>query len=336
MRFDDTTSRLRAAAPAPQLPTRARILSGRAFVLLVVAMASCWPPVPGLAAEPVSKRLLVIGIDGCRPDAIHAAVEATTLHTLIREGAFSNQADVLGDRNTGADTSTGPGWSSALTGVWADKHQVRNNLFLKNNLKEHPTLFHRVQSAHPEADVSLFVSWPQFHRFLFAGLKGCKLVLDGDENGYAAADHQVTAAAEKQLAQGDPRALFVYYGEVDITGHGYGFHPKSPKYTKAIEAVDVQIARVLKAMRARPAFAREDWLTIVCTDHGGRNREHGLGDKVPEIRTGFIILHGPSVTPGAIKEKTNNVDVTATALKHLGITIDPEWKLDGRPIGLKQ
>lgn len=57
---------------------------------------------------------------------------------------------------------------------------------------------------------------------------------------------------------------------------------------------------------------------------------------MPEIRTGFILLHGPSVQKGAIEGRTNNVDVAATALHHLGVPLKPEWSLDGRVIGLKQ
>lgn len=287
------------------------------------------------ADGPRDKRVLIVGIDGCRPDAIEAAVEATHLHALVREGLFAPKSDVLGDRNTGADTSTGPGWSSILTGVWADKHQVRNNLFAKHDFKTYPTFFHRFKHATPDAEVHVINTWTPFERSLFAGLDS-HFVADGDKVGYGTADEKMTVEAVKILTEKNPRAMFTYFGEVDATGHGYGFHPKSPKYTKALEVVDSQIGRILKAMRGRATYDMEDWLIIVCTDHGGRGREHGLGEKVPESRTGFIILNGRSVKPGVIKERVFNTDIAAIALTHLGVPIKKEWDLDGQIIEAKK
>jgi predicted AlkP superfamily pyrophosphatase or phosphodiesterase len=224
------------------------------------------------AAEAPVKKVLLIGIDGCRPDAIEAAKEATNLHTLVREGAFSDAADVLGDRKTEADTSTGPGWSTALTGVWADKHGVTDNTFRKHNLKQYPSFFTRLREVRPQAKTAALVTWIPFQEHLFTARDGCVLLLDGDKKGYEEGDRQVTKAAEKLLTEGDADAVFVYFGAVDITGHGYGFHPRSPKYTKSLEVVDEQIGRILKALKNRPTYAKEDWLIIVCTDHGGRHR----------------------------------------------------------------
>jgi predicted AlkP superfamily pyrophosphatase or phosphodiesterase len=299
--------------------------------LVVLTLSSL--PVQGQA--PVAKKVLLIGIDGCRPDAILAAQEAFTLKALIQDGAFSPQTDVLGERPTGAATLTGPGWSSVLTGVWADKHGVKDNLFRDSHFQEYPSFFLRLKQARPKAVTAALVSWKPFGEYVFSGPEGCRLVVDGDKHGYGEGDRQVTQAAEQLLAEQNPDALFVYFGEVDSTGHGYGFHPKAPKYTRSIEIVDSQIERILKALRQRPSYAAEDWLILVCTDHGGKGKEHGLGEKEPEIRTGFLILHGPSVLKGKIAGKTFNVDVAVTALTHLGVPIQAQWKLDGRVVGLK-
>jgi hypothetical protein len=86
----------------------------------------------------------------------------------------------------------------------------------------------------------------------------------------------------------------------------------------------------------RPAYVREDWLIVVCTDHGGREKDHGHGEHVPDIRTGLLILQGPAVRAGRIPGATCNADVAATALTHLGVPIKPEWKLDGRAVGLRK
>lgn len=303
-----------------------RIVALAGFALFV-----CGP----VAAADKPKKVLFIGIDGCRLDAIEYS-QAKALKELIAEGAYSRECDVLGDRKTKADTSTGPGWSSGLTGVWADRHGVVDNAFRDHRLHEHPTFFARLKEARPAARVEVFVTWVPFRDHVFAGVEGCHLLCDGDKLGYEAGDRLVAAAARKALADTDPDAVFAYFGNTDSAGHGYGFHPRSPKYTNAIETVDGYVAQILKALRGRKTYPDEDWLVIVCTDHGGKGRGHSLGEKEPEIRTGFLILHGPSVVTGEIAGKTFNVDVAATALSHLGVRAKAEWKLDGKVVGLKK
>jgi hypothetical protein len=56
---------------------------------------------------------------------------------------------------------------------------------------------------------------------------------------------------------------------------------------------------------------------------------------VPEIARSFLILSGPSVTPGKVSEECGLVDAATTGLAHLGVAIDPAWELDGKAVGLK-
>src|SRR5262249_26946174 len=141
--------------------------------------------------------------------------------------------------------------------------------------------------------------------------------------------------AVELLKDGNPDVLFIHFDNVDGVGHRKGFSPKVAEYLQAIEEVDAHVGRILDALRGRKTYAREDWLVIVCTDHGGKGLGHGGGAKVPEIRDGVLIVSGPSAARGRIEGPTAQVDVVATALTHLGIRLEPGWKLDGRPVGLK-
>lgn len=141
--------------------------------------------------------------------------------------------------------------------------------------------------------------------------------------------------AARILRENDPTAMFVYFHQVDATGHGIGFSPDVPQYVQAIANVDVQIGRLMEAIRSRPSYDREDWLVIVCTDHGGIQKTHSNGHEIPEILTVFLIVSGPSANVGRIEEPAYLVDVAATALAHLGVELDPRWQLDGRPVGLR-
>jgi arylsulfatase A-like enzyme len=91
----------------------------------------------------------------------------------------------------------------------------------------------------------------------------------------------------------------------------------------------------LQTIRDRSTFDHEDWLVIIATDHGGVGLNHGGGRQLDEIRKTFLIVSGPAAKKARTEEPTYQVDVVATALTHLGIPLKPEWKLDGKAVGLK-
>ena len=91
------------------------------------------------AQDAVKPHLLVIGIDGLRPDAMQQA-KTPNIDTLIQNGAVSFQCQFLGERYRKNDV-TAPGWSSVLTGVWADKHGVQANSFKVKHFGTYPHLF---------------------------------------------------------------------------------------------------------------------------------------------------------------------------------------------------
>ena len=280
------------------------------------------------------KKVLVIGIDGCRTDALKEA-DTPQLDRLIANGVLVENTSILGERATGSDTVSGPGWSSILTGVWADKHGVKDNKFAGADYHAYPHFFRRVKDARPTAFTASIVTWEPIHERIVTAADAA-LVFPSDKlEQYAVNDVKVAAEAKTLLETKDPDAVFLYFGVVDETGHTHGFHPTVKPYVNAISTTDTRVGIVLDALRARPTYADEDWLVIVCTDHGGRGTSHGKCHEYPEVRNVFLIVSGPSVVKQPVEQPTFLVDVPATALTHLGVAIDPKWKLDGRPVGLK-
>ena len=60
------------------------------------------------------RKVLMIGIDGCRSDALSQAL-TPNIDSIIAHGAYSLQAQ------TGNYTVSGAGWSNTFTGVWENK-----------------------------------------------------------------------------------------------------------------------------------------------------------------------------------------------------------------------
>lgn len=287
------------------------------------------------AAERPAKRVLFIGIDGTRTDALLAA-DAPNLKKLREEGAYSFATNILGTREDKADTVSGPGWSNLLTGVWPDKHGVMNNKFAVKNYAEYPHFFSRVKDAYPRAMTVSLVDWTPIHTLIVRDAEmSLDFTTDEKKPDYKLADERLTAKAVEVLSKDDPEVLMVYFGNVDETGHKYGFHPAVVKYKKAIETVDEQVGQVIAALQIRKDFAAEQWLILVGTDHGGRGTDHGGQRATPEVNTVWCIVAGAGVEKGELQGTTHQVDLVATALTHLGIPMKAEWKLDGRAIGLK-
>lgn len=287
------------------------------------------------AEEALRKKVLYIGIDGCRHDALVAA-QTPHIDGLVERGTRFVGTEILSpNRTDDANTVSGPGWSNLLTGVWPDKHGVGSNRFLFPKYKDYPHFFQRAKSAKPELKTASYSDWaPIAEKILRDSDVTVNLPADGMEE-YTSNDAELVTACCEHLRTGDPDIVFLYQGQVDERGHAFGFHPTVKQYMTGIENVDANIGRVLAAIQARPTAAREDWLILVGTDHGGAGTDHGDGHTNPDIRRTFMIVSGPSAQVNAPQIQTYQVDHVATALTHLQIELRPEWKLDGHAVGLK-
>jgi predicted AlkP superfamily pyrophosphatase or phosphodiesterase len=277
-----------------------------------------------------AKKVLVIGIDGVRPDIL-AEVPTPHLDSLIAAGAYRGRV------TTQAQTISGPGWSSILTGVWPAKHGVVNNDFSTNNYAAYPDFLTRIEKMKPKLTTFAVVSWPPLADRVSGGplisdSVDSKLVFSGDDVGYVIADSLTVAAGARFLRNQNPDAEFVYIGNPDVVAHEKG--SLSQEYRASLALADAEVGRLIDAVRERSTYAQEDWLIIVCTDHGHKD-EGGHGGQSPEEKTVFYLLSGPSVTRGTLPPTVNLVDVAATALTHLGIALDPAWRLDGQAAGLR-
>ncbi|MFJ9829474.1 alkaline phosphatase family protein [Streptomyces sp. NPDC101160] len=268
-------------------------------------------------------KVLFVGMDGLRYDRIDAA-KAPHLKSLMANGTYGLS---LLYANPMAGTFSGPGWSTISTGVWPDKHGVKDNTFTGRNYGTYPGFLARLNQVRPDLSLFAAVDWPELDTYgTVTPGADAKLVYD---NNYAVNDLAITDITEDVLRNQNPDVLFVYFGETDEIGHTYG--AASPKYTDAIDVQDGYLGRLLAAVKARPTYADERWTVIVATDHGHLDAGGHGGSTIEERRT-FVLAQGPGIAAGARPVDTRLVDVAATVFRQLGITPDPAWGLDGKPI----
>ncbi|MCB1094990.1 MAG: alkaline phosphatase family protein [Verrucomicrobiae bacterium] len=320
---------------------RELIASAPLGALALVSSLFLWSTREGDSADPSpeaeKKRcVLIIGIDGLRADALRAA-QTPNLDALGEGGAVTYNAFAGGVIGTPTQqiTSSGPGWSSILTGVWTNKHRVIDNSFANNRLAQFPHFFKFIKLARPHAVVASFIDWEEIDTKIVepAGDYFDHRFPDGQllPGGYPERDRLVLSKVEEYVAGNSPDAMFVYFGNVDIAGHSSGFTPANPAYISAIETVDVQVGKVLEAIRDRPEYAAEEWMTIVATDHGGSGTGHG-GQSLSE-RTIFLIANGDGVMPRVHAVGPGHTAVPPTAMRHLGIPVDPTWGWEAEAFG---
>jgi Ca2+-binding RTX toxin-like protein len=233
----------------------------------------------------MSQNVVFIGVDG-------AQLEQYLLQGLQGEAQEFLGLDIVesyigGEKGTASEqaTSSGPGWSTLLTGVWTDQHGVTSN----NSQPVAPevdSIFERVDAALPDATIASIINWSDIntgHFSLEAGLQDTPGVIDIEQHGLS--DAAVTNEAVNLIETVAPDFMFVHLDDVDGVGHNSGF---GEEYDAALNTVSDQIGQILAAVEAREASnPDENWLVIVSTDHGrdpAIGSSHG-GQTATERRT---------------------------------------------------
>ncbi len=279
-------------------------------------------PAPTLPPTILSnKRVLYIGVDGLRGDSVIPA-NAPNLDEIINNGAF--HTNVIAGNNI-QDTSSAPGWSTLLTGVWATKHNVYNNgQFGQNNYAQYPHFFTQLKNADAGIKTASVVHWgPINDNIVPAGT---------DIEETYSTDTAVANRAVDILSGNDaPHVTFLHFDDVDHAGHSCCYAPDNGNYLAAISGVDAHIGAVINAVKNRASFAQEDWLIVVASDHGGSGTSHG-GQSSDE-QMAFMALQNTGATPycqGNLSGSLLHVDVLPHVFDFIGLPINPAWGFDGQ------
>jgi predicted AlkP superfamily pyrophosphatase or phosphodiesterase len=267
-----------------------------------------------LPSRRLTDHVVIISIDGLRPDAIDK-FRMRTLQQLMREGSYTLNAQTI------LPSKTLPSHTSMLTGVDADKHGITWN---SDETDAHghvdvPTVFGIAKSVGYET--AAFFSKTKFHHLetpetldyvksphggFFTGRYTWRRTV-----GYVEAYLESDAKA--------PNLMFVHIGEPDYAGHLYGW--MSIVYHQAVLEADRAVAEIID--EANDRFGGGNYTLIVTADHGGHGRDHGSSD--PRDTTIPWIVWGQGVQAGVQLPAIRTMDTAATALWILGVTTPTDW-----------
>ena len=263
----------------------------------------------------VSDHIVVISVDGLRPDAIER-FEAKTIAKLLRRGSATLEAQTI------LPSKTLPSHTSMLTGEDVDEHGIAWNT---NETRDHghvavPTVF-ALARAHG-FQTAAFFSKGKFNHLEVPGSLDYSQAPDGDGKWTA---ERTARDVDHYLERERPNLLFVHFGEPDYAGHKFGW--MSWFYGRGVRAADAGVQRVLAA--ADRAFGAGNYPVILTADHGGHGFTHGSKDRrdttIPWITWGKGVQESTRVT-----DAVRTMDTAGTALWLLGVAA-PEG-LAGSPV----
>ena len=280
----------------------------RPTIVLIIALLSlaARPHAPPRAGA-VSTHVVVVSIDGLRPDAI-ARYHATTMLRLQQEGAAAPAQTIF-------PSLTLPSHTSMLTGVSPDVHGITWN---SEEVDEFgyvrvPTVFEVAHNA--GYTTAGFFSKAKFRHLQKPGTFNYTEAPRGDH--WPAT--RTMADVQHYLKFARPNLLFVHIAEPDYAGHGIGW--MSFVYGWAVRRADAAVAALLRS--ADQAFGAGNYTLILTADHGGHGRAHGTLDE-QDMMIPWIVW-GRGVQSGALRDTVKTMDTAATVLWLLGAPAPADW-----------
>ncbi|HET9907001.1 MAG TPA: alkaline phosphatase family protein [Anaerolineales bacterium] len=257
---------------------------------------------------PAIRRVIILSIDGLRPDAI-ALAPMPNLMALMQTSAFSLSAQTV------LPSVTLVSHSSMLVGVCPSKHGVDWNDYIpENGFAIGTDLFDLAHAA-------------GLQTVMYVGKEKLQQVTEpASLDKFVYVNDRDLVLMQRLIAEfpQDFDVLFIHLPLVDGMGHVYGW--LSPEQLSVAIRADEALGQLLAELDARGL--RGETLIIISADHGGHSTTHG--SSLPEDMTIPWIASGPGIQPTQLTTQVHTMDTAATAAFALGLPLPPEW--DGVPV----
>ena len=234
------------------------------------------PPVFENAVDkPFAKRrkVLLIVVDGAAGPEVQKIAPPTlmglTEHAKYSWGAFGD-----------ARSADGPSWINILTGKAAAVAEISDSTLAptvdeEDEHDEIPVFSNFFQRLQISGYLPQTVAITPWNTLAERGLKfsGRTIIPVNDQ---AVKDSAVSTLANEKLG-----VMLVNFNGVNLAGRASAFSADQQTYKEAVLKVDGYIKDILEAVKKRPDYAHEDWLTIITSNHGGTGNSYG-GASFPE------------------------------------------------------
>lgn len=250
-------------------------------------------------------KVLVILIDGMRPDVLAALPEAQALFSA------ANVQYTLSAR-TVMPSVTLPCHVSLFHSVAPTRHGTTTNTYAPQ-VRPVPGLCEVLAAAGKSC--AFFYNWEPLRDLSRPDSLAASYFFSGGRLGWEASNRMVTDAAIAHLQAHETDFAFVYLGNVDAVGHTHGW--MSAEYRQAVQGSLQEVQRLLRTLPA-------DTAVMLTADHGGHDRTHGT--ELPEDMTIPLVLLGDAFPAGLRLDGASILDLAPTVAALFGVSPAAEWE----------
>jgi arylsulfatase A-like enzyme len=281
-----------------------------ATVPVIASATETAAPLPALTATPAphARRVLILSIDGLRPDVISLA-PMSNLMNLMQTSAYTLNAQTI------RPSVTLPSHASMLGGYCPSVHGVDWNDYIpRRGYAIGTDLFDIAHAA-------------GLQTVMYVGKEKLRQVTEPEStNQFVYINDRDSVIIDRLIADfpQDFGVLFIHFPLVDGMGHVYGW--LSPEQMSVAFRADESLGKLLAELDARNL--RSETLIIITADHGGHDHTHGSSR--PEDMTIPWLASGPGIQPKQLTTTVHTMDTAATAAFVLGLDYPDDW--NGVPV----
>ena len=250
------------------------------------------------------KKVILISIDGMRPDGLKACGNEY-LEGILKEASYTF------DAKTVFPSITLPCHLSMFHSVPPERHGTMSNDYVVP-VRPVKGLFEQLKAAGKKS--SMYFGWEPLRDIG----RPESLVASEYINSYSFehTDGILTERAMNYIKLASPDFVFLYMVETDEKGgHDCGW--MSETYLEYIKCAIDNVKKVID-------FAGDEYTVIVTADHGGHDRCHGT--ELPEDMTIPMIFYGEEFEKNKELENISILDIAPTIADIMNLDVPREWE----------
>lgn len=237
----------------------------------------------------IQRKVIVISIDGVTGSELKA-ITAPNLAELQKTSKYCFEVQKSG---IGSDAAS---WVTMVTGVSFAKHSIGTDNFERiqdpngddhAEIKSYRNVLDYI-TQYKATKTAVITPWTNLRYYL----------RNADFSPVVSTDVAVKDSTVNVLnKQDNVGAVVVNFRDVEVAGASGGFVATNDNYKSAILKADEYVGNIVTALKARKNYAKEDWLVIVTTNHGGSNTNP---------QSGFLIASNKNFKQEEIKKRGFN------------------------------
>jgi len=300
--------------------------------ILFAALTGCQPQSTAIDGKP---KAVFIVIDGIPADFLEQT-PTPNIDAISAAGGYTRSwvGGTIGSE-TESPTVSAVGYMSLVTGVWSNKHNVRDNDVEAPDYR-YWDIFRIAKAQDPSLRTAVFSTWLDNRTKLLgdgldaAGGRKIDHHVDGLELDTSRFPHDdasdyirdidavVAAEATRYIRDEGPDLTWVYLQYTDDVAHYFG---DSPEFAAAVGLMDRYVGEIWSAVREREEKFGEDWLIVVTSDHG-RDAATGMehGEQTERERSIWIATNSTRLN-ARFRQQPPIVDILPSIAVHMKLDI---------------